>query len=62
MRCPEEEDVGPGKELLLWHGMRPEDNCFRVQGLPRAERNVWKLDAADGCYSAVPGSGEKHGG
>lgn len=36
MCCPEKEDVGPGRELLLWHGMRTENNCFRVQGLPRS--------------------------
>lgn len=28
MRCPEQEDVQPGRELLLWHRMRLEDDCF----------------------------------
>lgn len=28
MRCPEQEDVEPSRELLLWHRMRLEDDCF----------------------------------
>lgn len=36
--------------------------AFEYRVSPGAERNVWKLDAADGCYSAVPGSGERYGG